>query len=352
MARRFLLEGPGCVCGKGAANLVSMEWLISQPSLLLWADTILVSQPDFEYVCAGLFNRDDQALSDTYALIFERLHGEGLITTFEPQKTIPRSSAASVRNLAISDIERFGTTPKTHVNGSRTPGMIETRSGSFCAVALENIYMNLLASNLLGCSCLMDGYKATFVKERFRQQSHMKTAASKAFDEMYSVLVPELNPHQTHYLFCPKTTRSDCANGESCQRSTRKNVNGFIDDVLLMRSKPEIQGLSSLIERIELANPDANPSEISRAVIKDISKAQRRLHDAYPAIKLWARIIGEVSTAAIGLALTSPSSDLTTPLVAATAIGGLTAAALTESKISADTWKIAYVDKHISSSQQ
>ena len=140
MARRLLLEGPGCVCGGSAANLVSMEWLTRYPSILLWADSIVVSQADYDYVSSGCFMGDDQALGMTYALFFERLKGEGLITTFDPKTTIPRISAESVESFVLSDIERFGTAPEKDADGKVTPSFIETCAGSFCGVVLESIY--------------------------------------------------------------------------------------------------------------------------------------------------------------------------------------------------------------------
>ena len=347
MSRRFLLEGPGCVCNGGAANLLSMEWLTEYPSILLWADSVVVSQTDYDYVCSGSFCRDDEALGTTYALFFERLKSEGLITTFDPEKVIPRISAKSVESLVASDLDRFGSISEEDAMGKIAPSMIETCAGPLCGVALENIYMNLLASRMLGCSCLMDRGKAEYVHERFNRRVSTDQGAPKAFKQLYTVLMPELNPRNTYHLFCEESIRTECIHGNDCEKQIAVNTNRFIDNVLLLKSKPEIRGLSSLIERIESDNPDADSSTVVRAVLHDIAKAQEKLQSAYPNTQRWTRIVGEASLFAASAALASPVAELATPLAAAIGVGGLAASAAIDSKIQSDQWKLTFAENYL-----
>ena len=223
IARRMLLEGPGCVCGDGAANLISMEWLASNPAILLWADCIIVSQKDYDFVCSGDFMHDDPLLAETYALFFECLRAEGLIETFDAEKAIPHISAESVTEQVLLDIERYGTAPKKCEDGKMLPGVIETPSGSFCGFALESIYTNLLVSRLFGCSCLMDRHKAEYVNWRFSAHYPANYSGIDAFHELYTVLIPEVNPHESYRLFCSKDVREKCVKNDECSRQIKRN---------------------------------------------------------------------------------------------------------------------------------
>ena len=119
-----------------------------------------------------------------------------------------------------------------------------------------------------------------------------------------------------------------------------------------MKSKPEIRGLSSLIERIEAENPEADSSGITKAALSDIAKAQSKLRGAYPHARRWTRIVGEASLAAVGVALASSMADIATPLAAALGVGGLAVSAAIDAAEMSNRWKITFVENYLNQTTQ
>ncbi len=343
MARKMLIEGVGCICGSEVGNLMSLGWLIDRPSVLLWADRIFISERDLGFIESGYQYLQGTARLEALAVLFGRLKKEGIIIPFSPNKYLLPISQESIKEQVNSDIRMYGVgTGERDANGKAEPTMVSGEFGSFCHVMIGSIYTNMLLSRLMGCSCLMDASKAMYVKERFGSASENELFHGEAFDTLYRVSIPEIKPID-YRILCSPSQHDSCARRGDCDKDLSKNVNRFVDDILVKRENKEIRGLSTLVERLEQEVGGDSDAVVSAAA-RDIARSQRRVYGCFDSIKRWATLVGDVSSAI------AVSSFITGQPTAST----ITASIATASAVSAfvmdryernQSWKITYAEK-------
>ena len=183
------------------------------------------------------------------------------------------------------------------------------------------------------------------MSQRFGSNFNSETNGGKCFEELYKVILPEIDPRESHVG--PFDLRCDsCVHEQRCVNDIRKNVNRYIDRVLFVKESQEVKGLSSLIEKIEREYDDADTATIKEAVISDIRSAQHRLRVAYPNIKKWSKIVAEVSTAALTAETAMPRGNIAIPATLAAATGGYIATGVINEKASSEAWKITFADNY------
>ena len=343
MAHNMLLEGVGCICNTDVCNLISLGWLFERPSVLLWADQVLVAVRDYEVLSLGYPVFESKLYGETVAALFEALSDEGIAKTFDPEPLLLPVSVNSICEQVESDLALYGTeSSEPNSEGKIEPAAICSDEGRFCQVRLESMYTNLLLARLMGCSCLMDSNKARFVINRFGPSAGRQTEKGKAFDRLYSVIVPELNI-RNYKLFCPESTRAECIHGDECARDIKGNIRRFIEDLLMVREKPEIKGLSKLVSQLE-AETGGNVDEISHAALKDISRAQSRVL-TLEGVKSWSSVVTDIASVAAASSFIAgdPIASSTAAAVASLGIMGSVAA---ESMRAMDSWKITYAEEY------
>lgn len=346
---KILIEGSGCTGDSCVANLTSTEWIFSRPSLMVWADSIYISEQDFSFLTSGHFARSDSEISEDLAIFVEKMKNEGIAELFDPNEVLMPISKDSVIDTVRQDLNLFGTPgSEQDSNGKCEPPFIENEGSHFCPVVLEGIYSSLLESRLLGCTCVMDPDKASFVFARFGNSYPSSTAAQNVFDELYTVLVPELRVYHDYKIFCSSNKKELCLHGEDCSKNRRKNIDKFFDDLMALRENHDLRSLRSLIENKE-QELDSGDEILKKAVLKDISKAQKRLFDSYPNARKWMKYISAISSSALAVISSSPAEALLP-------IGGLLGMSQVidtsiERLTEKERWKIGFCDSYIKKQQ-
>ena len=340
---KYLVEGPGCTGESCVNNITSIEWAYRSPSLLVWADEIMLSDIDYEAIMNRRAHREGSQFEETLASLIEILKAEGIVQVFDAKKTIPQISLDSVRQQVLTDLSRYGgVLSEDEASDKNTPQEIVTPEGHFCGVILESMYTSLLLSRILGCTCVMDKNKASFAFSRFGNAYPMHSGAGEVFDELYSIVLPELDLHNGYRLFCSDATMQKCAHGERCANEAKANLRRFIDDVLFMRDNECIAGLKDLTRRIELERGPETET-IRRAVLSDIRRANHRVESTYSSIKAWTKYIASCSAIAVSAMSASPSEALI-PVGGIAATAGLanTIISRLEKK---EEWKLLFREK-------
>ena len=345
---KILIEGSGCTGDSCVANLTSTEWIFNRPSLMVWADSIYISEDDFSFLTSGYFTGSDSEISEDLAIFAERMRSEGVAELFNPNEVLRPISKDSVLDAVKQDLILFGTPgSEKDSNGKCEPPFIESEGKRFCPVVLEGIYSSLLESRLLGCTCVMDSDKASFVFARFGNSYPSSTAAHNVFDELYTVLVPELCAYHDYRIFCPSSKKELCLHGEDCIKNRRKNIDKFFDDLMFLRENQSISSLKNLIENKE-QELGSGDEVLKKAVLKDISKAQKRLFDSYPNVRKWMKFISAVSSSALAITASFPAEALL-PIAGLLGMSQVVDASI-ERLTEKERWKIAFCDSFIKNS--
>lgn len=339
---KVLIEGSGCMGDSCVSNLTSTEWLFDYPSIMVWADSILISEQDYAFLSSGHFEHNDSGISEDFAQLISSLKDEAIVEVYNPLNVLPDISRESVIAQVQHDLDWFGIpASERDQQGKVEPAHILYDNMHICPVVLESIYSSLLTSRLLGCTCIMDRKKASFAFSRFGTSYPSSSQSTEVFNELYSVLVPELRIYRDYRLFCPTERKNKCVHGDECIQQRSKNVIRFIDDLRFLRDNPDLKALKKLIDKKE---SDLGPEDdqLKNAVLRDISRAQKRLFESYPAAQKWMKYIATVSSSAIA-AISSSASEALLPIA-----GILGATQILDVKIrelqQKEHWKIGFCD--------
>lgn len=341
---KILIEGSGCTGDSCVANLTSTEWIFNRPSLMVWADNIYISKQDFSFLTSGNFARSDPEISEDLVIFVEKMKNEGIAELFDPNEILMPISKRSVLDTVKQDLSLYGTPgSEKDSNGKCEPPLIESEWGHFCPVMLEGIYSSLLESRLLGCTCVMDPNKASFVFARFGNNYPSSTTAYNVFDELYTALVPELRVYHDYRIFCSSSKKESCLHGEYCTNNRKSNIDKFFNDLMFLRDNQSLSSLKSLIESKE-QELDSEDEVLKKAVLKDISKAQKRLYDSYPNARKWMKFVSVVSSTALAAISNSPTEALL-PIAGLLGVSQVIDTSI-ERLIEKEHWKIGFCESY------
>ncbi|MGI6217554.1 MAG: hypothetical protein ACOYIK_08080 [Coriobacteriales bacterium] len=199
----------------------------------------------------------------------------------------------------------------------------------------------MLEARLLGCTCVMDPDKASFAFTRFGNSYPSSTTAFDVFNELYTVLVPELHIYNDYKIFCSSNRKESCLHGKDCVRDRKKNINKFFDDLMFLRENQELKSLKELIGSKD-QELDSGDEALKKAVLEDISKSQKKLFEFYPNVRKWMKFVSVASSSALAIFSNSPSEALL-PAVGLLGVSQIIDASI-ERLTEKERWKIGFCE--------
>lgn len=74
----------------------------------------------------------------------------------------------------------------------------------------------------------MDPHKASLAFARFGDNYPSSSTSFNVFNEIYTVLIPELPIYHGYKILCSSGRRDVCLRGEECSRERMQNTNRFL----------------------------------------------------------------------------------------------------------------------------
>lgn len=328
MSRTLLISGIGCSgCHPyNPCNLVAVEWLYKNPSLLLWAEHILLSEVDYRNL--GLLAQHDSS-RETYYKIINKLIDEDIIKVVDSEKCLHEYDERFVFNFISSNIGDVIAPVK-----EGEPTMVRLGKGQYCYVFVEMAVFSMLLSAKTNSSCLVD-YKNMNL---FNEIARGKTMASgpEVFEELYTFLVPEIDVRAYH-LFCNHIDQKDCKHYEECSSKLEANARKFLDKILLLREQHDVRCLAKAMDNIENEGYDS-PLEIRSALLKDLRRAEKKARSSLPITKHISEYCCRISPYVL-LASELLSPETTLPVAALLAAGDCLGKVLSDIS-SRNSWKV------------
>jgi len=228
---------------------MSLEWFFNNASVLLWADRILVTSKDFETLHLQKYF-DDDTDRECARIFFDRLRDEGIIEVFQPDKYLSEPVLASIEAQALRDAARWGVDPGLpNESGQYEHNIIQISGNGYCIPVVRGVYGSLTLARFLRCSCVFDTRERAFVNDRFTllgNAAGLGLAGQRVFSELYSVLLPGLQPERDFMLFCHPERGRTCGQADSCRQNARDNLERMTEHILVSREKPELVSLAQM----------------------------------------------------------------------------------------------------------
>lgn len=292
-------------------SYVATEWLVSHPHAILWSDEICMSDSDFKTVHAC---SDDQIVSDSIRLLFDKLKRNDVIKTFNPSSIAPPVLKEAIERQVAEDEERWKVEKPTNFEtGKIDMAYIRIGDLDICPFRLQSVYTSLAFANLLDAHCLFNPYEYEICKKRFAEISRDTSLQKHPFQEVLEIFAPDFQLLGDYVI--KKEQCNKCKNEEKCASRCIEQTEEAISMVLDLRERDEIvqlkQVISDIIEKLrEKENHHTSEEERLKMEIQEkVKKCKHRLFNTFPKVERWAHIT-TVMSIPISFAGTSSGNSL------------------------------------------
>ncbi len=310
-----------------------LDWLILYPSVLVWADKLLIPEGIWHYVSSGYFPSKYPELSKCLKLIFDVARSEGIIDVINPKNIISQSVSDDIeRQIEKDRVQLAKLFPDNITIGEeeKVPGQIFVGGTEYCSPHIWTIYASLVLAKAYNAHCLFDNDSLGFCKYKFGLSSYPSKADIGSIEAFHSIFEAYL-PNDSifpEYLTTSKELCVKCANENACKDSYLSKLEDNLNNLLTWRDYDEILQLKSVINDIvDKRNKsggiiDAN--EIRNEFRQTQDKLRRRITLIFPKIRRWSNITTLLS---IPIALAGAASGLPLLTITGGSLFGLSQAA-------------------------
>ncbi len=303
------------------------EWVFNNPSVLLWADKIYISEVAWERAVSGKSDPENIPISKSLKLIFEMASGEGLIEVIKPKEVITKEIKDNIISKVEKDREKLlNLFPNSIKIGDeeKLPGSFFIEGEEYCLPYLYAVYVNILLSKVYDAHSLFNSSVYTYCKYKFglaNTQTEKSTEIVSGFQNIFSTYFPN-NLEFPHYVLSNKNQCKDCKKTKLCKDDYLINLEKNLKNFLKWRDYDEVQQLKNVLERITKIRNKQNGVITAEEITDRFSSVEltlrKRMLSIFPKVKRWSNILTILSlpTALAGGAIgenliTIPAAALT-----------------------------------------
>jgi hypothetical protein len=277
-------------------NRFALQWLFRQGAVLLWAETLLMTEGDFGSIHMLRYFSTDRE-KEAVRRLFDHLAAEGIDSTYNPDRYLPAETLQSIQSQVEDDEARFGPLcPPTDAPGDRDLCNMAIGEGRYCQPMVRGIYGSLTIARFLGAACLFDEAEYRFCKDRFAHlldPGDSQTSPVEVFSNVYNVFIPALDVINDFRLFCPPEERA-CTHRAECLADTHLHVAELENTILTLRARPELRKLASYIDMLH-TELGSNERALWAAIRKDVARQQLALFAAAPQVRTFTTFLEKAS---------------------------------------------------------
>ena len=285
----------------------SLNWIVENPSILLWADKIILTPTMWDTIINKNFPKYRNEFSESIKILFQMAESENIIQVMDPSKIISNSIGESIEKQVKSDMQRLTESfpgaitfqPELKLeNGKTTPDELRIMEYEYCSANLVSIYGGLMLSRAWGAQCLFDNRSFEYCKYRFGLEINNCQNNVLAFRDIFSAIMPneKILPEiaVTNEKHC-----DSCVNKTDCKKKYLTELEATIGTIFTWRKYDEIMQVKSIMEKVIVESiVDGNSSDHRELILKYHEKERmmkRKIRSTFPKIKRFANITTLVS---------------------------------------------------------
>jgi hypothetical protein len=287
----------------GVSNY-DFEWLLAEPSSLIWADSILVSAPVWRTIQEAKWPHPEP-VAEAIRLLFTTANAEGIVEVVDHSEVI----SPSIRDGIDAQVERerklLAQVFHDHVSiGHDLPGELAIDGYSYCQPRLWSINAALLLARMWDANCLFDAQSLNYCRYKFGLASFPHEADRGKIQSLRIVfdayvpseqIFPVYIREQLQERKCPR-----CRHEQRCHDSYLSELEANIKRWLALREYDEIQQIRSVVNTILRRRVEGDglidPTEIIREFEQERKKLRKRMRSTFPKVKRWANVALMLST--------------------------------------------------------
>lgn len=339
---RVLVTGLGIANNLGMCESCNLDfvWLAKNPSVLLWADKIILPTTGYEATAMHNEEKHEKVIN----LFLEVADKANLLSKVDFSGVYLDSVVEGIQKSAILCEERLiNTFPDKISKGDKgVPGEIIIENEGFCLPYVESVLASLKVASDYDANCLFSEHEHKLLKYIYNSDTASSSGAvqNSVYNEVFSLYMPEaMKIHE--YAFTNPHACSKCKNETDCQNTYLNETEKALQNIFKWREYDEIQQAKEEINKILRTKNEIKTKEDLEDVVKSFQGRQeivnKNINKRFPKIERWTKM-----TTVIGACLTavSKASD-NTPLTiagAATTVAAVAAKELLEVYKSKNNW--------------
>ncbi len=302
---------------------LNFSWVIEKPSVLIWADKIVITQNAWDYQTKTAKDKFNKAIN----IVLEIMETNGLIEIVKPSKLFTPEVKDNIYQDAKRDIEnlltQFESTCKK--GDKKVPDEIIIEKNPYCGPYIASIYASLKLSEKIDANCLFNQRDYNFLKYKYGLQTNSKINynAVQAMNEIFTLYFPnELVLH--NYAFTSDKKCKKCERIQDCSKKYLIDIEKNTNEILKWKNYDEIsrakEELNKVIKNKKHLNQKNYIENIKKEYIEKQNKINKNIKKIFPSVKRWTNL---ATIVAAPLTVYSVISKNPTTLVASASIIGI-----------------------------
>lgn len=303
-----------------------IDWLIKEPSSLLWADDLMVASQIRDVILDERFLRGP--LAKATKLIFEILDAEGMVSIIDPKVYFTNELSDTILRQASLDFNWFSEAhPELMIEiKEHDLTMLALGNYNYCIPKIRSIYTALVYGQFFNGTCMFGDDAHLYCENAFsrlRRDDAVEPSALKVFTEIFSAQLPNL------MLYHDFALRQDsdcmkCATSSYCVNDYLTITESNTRKILKWRSYDEVEAMKativSIVRDLSSINNSMDIGEIKRLYEEKRRVLSRRLNKVFPKINRWSNVTTMIS---LPIALLGAASGSGLTMLTAGAVGGI-----------------------------
>lgn len=326
---KVLVTGLGIAKDIGICESCNLDfsWLINNPSVLLWADQLIMPTASFEAEIA----RKDEKSEKVISLFLKMADKAEMISKVNLSELYQEKVSDDIYKQMMKDKERLiSTFPQVIKSGDeRVPDEILIEEQGFCGPWMSSIYASIRVANDLDANCLFSKREHTFLKYLYGLDAPQigGNAISNVYNEVFSLYMPELN-HVHSYAFTEEERCVECAHYEECKDNYLYDTQTMLEKIMKWREYDELQQAKEEINKIIKVKNDLCSENDIKDVVNQFKERQdkinKNINKRFPKIERWTKMTTVVATPITIASAISGNIPLTIGSAVATGVAEMT----------------------------
>lgn len=300
------------------------DWIIEKPSILLWAEKVVVTPEIWNIVMNEYFPRNYPFIAKAIKLIFEVAKDEGIIELVDPKLYL----SDDVKETIFKEVDRDRLLLSKHFSGNvrlgdedKVPGQLFIDEHEYCAPHIYSIYSSLALARAVDAHGLYSESVLKYCNYKFGLDSNPQDEETEiqGFQSVFEALIPNSSiiPKVAFVEGC-----TTCKKDVQCKDSFLIDLENNLKKFMLWRDYDEIHQIkgtiSKIIDRRDLSGGIIDAKEILHDFKDEQMKIRRRVKRVFPKVQRWANLTTMLSipVAVAGIASGQPLVTVTGATIA------------------------------------
>lgn len=297
----ILITGLGVASDFGICEVcqLNFSWLVNSPSIVLWADKLIIPKMSYEKQSIRRESKDEKVIG----LFLDLAEEYGFIDKIDLSSIYQDSVAGQLYERMLADSEvLLKTFPDSIKKGDGgVPDEIIIGGEGYCGAWLSSIYANMKVANDVGANCLFGKREHTFLKYLYGIDASktVGNALNSVYSEVFSLYLPE-NLAVHSYAFADEKDCKKCVHHKKCRDNYLADTEKALQTMFKWREYDELQQAKAEIDKIiSLKNEISSQKDIDD-VVKEFKSRQERINKninkRFPRIERWTKMTAVLAT--------------------------------------------------------